>query len=135
MICEFKINTSFLLFITTFTYLTMFHTKTAMMILMILLFLSILLFFYYKREIVNALNEIYYNKDTNIDIFLTEYKGTKEILDCSICLDDFLDEDAVFKINCPCTEQYYHKDCIKNWLEKNCSCPICRKILREKDDD
>lgn len=135
MICEFKVNTSFIIFFITFGYLTIYYTKTAIIILGFLLLSSMLLFYYYQAEIVNALNEIYYNRNTDTDIFLTEYKGSKNLLDCSICLDNFIDQDNIFKINCPCTEQYYHKDCIKNWLDKNCSCPICRKILREKNDD
>lgn len=136
MICQFKISPCFFIFLLTYTYLTFYHTETAIIIFVILFIISSCLILLYANEIIEALNEIYYNKDTDIDVFLTKVKVNKDFTECSICLEDFLEEDDnIFKINCPCTQQFFHKDCITSWLKKNCSCPICRKILREKDDD
>ena len=136
MICEFKLSPCFLIFLLTYTYLTFYHTETAIIIFVFLFIISCCLILLYANEIIEALNEIYYNKDTDIDVFLTKVKVNKDFTECSICLEDFSEEDDnIFKINCPCTQQFFHKDCITSWLKKNCSCPICRKILREKDDD
>jgi hypothetical protein len=124
------------LFLLSYSYLTIFYTDIAITILIFLSFLCIILLLLYRTEIVKALDEIFYNKDTDVEVFLTKVFVNKDFNECSICLDEFSEEnDDVYKINCPCNEQFYHKSCITNWLEKNCSCPICRKVLREKDDD
>lgn len=47
------------------------------------------------------------------------YKGES----CSICLDDYERNDRVGYLNCG---HFFHKDCIKTWLEKQSSCPLCR---------
>jgi len=135
MICECKTSLRFILFLLSYTYLTIYHTEVAMVILLLLFAISVFLFLLYRKEIIKALNEIFYDKDTQIDVFLTKVYVNKDFTECSICLEDFHEEDDnIYKINCPCTEQFFHKECIANWLEKNCSCPICRKVLREKDD-
>ena len=45
---------------------------------------------------------------------------------CTICFEA-CDEDSVCELNCPCHEKFYHVDCIKTWIIKNPSCPICRE--------
>ena len=40
---------------------------------------------------------------------------------CSICLDE--KKESLVKLNC---NHIYHKDCIKDWLRRELSCPICR---------
>ena len=136
MICQWKMSPSFLIFILSYTYLTLYHIETAIFIFVVLFIISSCLILLYANEIIEALNEIYYNKDTDIDVFLTKVKINKDFTECSICLENFSEEDDdIYKINCPCTQQFFHKDCITSWLKKNCSCPICRKILREKDDN
>ena len=42
---------------------------------------------------------------------------------CSICLDEYLNNDELFKLMC---NHYYHKKCIIDWLTNNSSCPLCR---------
>ncbi|XP_061174447.1 E3 ubiquitin-protein ligase RNF115-like [Saccostrea echinata] len=52
------------------------------------------------------------------------------ILQCSICMEDFgLDEDAK---KLPC-EHHYHKVCIVTWLEMHGTCPVCRIDLNGED--
>jgi len=46
---------------------------------------------------------------------------------CSICLDVFNDTKNIFITNC---NHKFHKECIKNVIEKNC--PYCRVELKEK---
>lgn len=41
---------------------------------------------------------------------------------CSICLYKF-NNKSIMKLNC---DHIYHKKCIKKWLKKNNSCPLCR---------
>ena len=45
---------------------------------------------------------------------------------CSICLDEFIENETLFQLNC---QHYYHEKCLKDWLKKNRNCPICRVIV------
>ena len=48
---------------------------------------------------------------------------------CVICLEDFKNGENV--INLPCIH-LFHKNCIKNWLKNQNSCPICKfKLTKE----
>tara|TARA_B110000259_G_scaffold187103_1_gene240182 strand:+ start:1266 stop:1721 length:456 start_codon:yes stop_codon:yes gene_type:complete len=42
---------------------------------------------------------------------------------CSICLDEFKNEDILKKLNC---SHIFHKDCLVPWINNNKSCPLCR---------
>ena len=46
------------------------------------------------------------------------------ITSCSICLENFKEEDKVILTEC---SHLYHHECLTKWFEKNNSCPICRK--------
>jgi hypothetical protein len=70
----------------------------------------------------------------NIDFFLSKmklYDADDSVSECVICMEDFKKDETIFKINCNCSSNYYHKSCLKKWFHKNCSCPVCRKNLRE----
>jgi hypothetical protein len=43
---------------------------------------------------------------------------------CSICLDDVCDIETTRKLRCG---HHFHIDCIRTWLTKNKSCPLCRQ--------
>ena len=45
---------------------------------------------------------------------------------CSVCLDEFKDEDVLVKLNC---EHIFHKDCLEPWLNNNRNCPLCRQNI------
>ena len=42
---------------------------------------------------------------------------------CIICLEDFKNNDDTIIL--PCIH-IFHEECIKNWMKKNDSCPICK---------
>lgn len=44
---------------------------------------------------------------------------------CTICFEE-CNESNVCELNCGCQNKFYHVDCIKTWVYKNPSCPICR---------
>lgn len=46
---------------------------------------------------------------------------------CTICLDDFKDDEAVVKIK-KCSH-LFHKQCIKEWLKNKDKCPNCNCIV------
>ena len=57
--------------------------------------------------------------ETNSKNLICEYQ------ECSICLSDvFVYDSNILIINCG---HMFHKDCIKEWINTNKSCPICRE--------
>ena len=50
---------------------------------------------------------------------------------CPICMADFLESDEIVPL--PCDEKhYFHQACIKAWLEKNNTCPLCKKEITKE---
>ena len=48
--------------------------------------------------------------------------------ECTICLEDFTDEDRVTPL--PCDERhYFHSHCIEDWFRRNDSCPLCKQTF------
>ena len=45
---------------------------------------------------------------------------------CAICRQDYCEKDYITELPC---KHFYHKDCIKLWLNKEFTCPYCRKIV------
>ena len=66
------------------------------------------------REILNNLPE------TQIED-VSKLKKKKK--NCVICLEDFKNHDKAIIL--PCIH-LFHKNCIKNWLKKKNTCPICK---------
>lgn len=48
-----------------------------------------------------------------------------ETTECPICCDPLIDSHSQLLMCKNCSNQY-HKDCIKPWIEKNSTCPLCR---------
>ena len=45
---------------------------------------------------------------------------------CSVCLDEFKENDEV--ITLPCSDRHiFHAHCIKEWLQRNNICPLCKE--------
>ena len=54
----------------------------------------------------------------------------KESNTCSVCLEDFGDDDQTRVLLC---KHYFHKDCIDRWLtQENVRCPLCRHDNRDE---
>jgi len=47
---------------------------------------------------------------------------------CAVCQDNYKEGDTVCKL--PCGHEY-HKDCVHPWLERHCTCPVCRHEVGE----
>lgn len=58
-------------------------------------------------------------------------KGSKEGLECTICLSKFEDVEILRPL--PKCKHAFHIDCIDHWLEKHSSCPICRHKVNPED--
>lgn len=47
---------------------------------------------------------------------------------CIICFEEFTNSD-ICELDCSCLNKFYHEKCLKSWIEKKSSCPICRKYM------
>jgi hypothetical protein len=45
---------------------------------------------------------------------------------CIVCQNIFQNTDPVTKLEC---NHYFHMDCIRPWLQRVNTCPVCRKIV------
>jgi hypothetical protein len=82
-----------------------------------------------------TLTELTLDKVSNLEKFSNLDKETKTKFDtCSICFDDFKEENIVRQIKC---NHLFHKDCIDPWLLKESyQCPVCREsTLPDKKDN
>lgn len=57
---------------------------------------------------------------------LKTYKNIDLINECSICMDDYKHDDKITELVC---NHIYHHDCIIMWLNRNNSCPICKRNM------
>lgn len=55
-----------------------------------------------------------------------------KVLQCTVCMEDFLYNETVSKL--PCLH-HFHYACIVPWLELHGTCPICRKLLSDDIGD
>jgi hypothetical protein len=125
----------FYFFLTTLFLFSYFSRKTKFWI-----FLWSFIFVYSYFSLIHsfmklAMEEIKYpewNKEL-LDIFTksVQFNNNMTKTDCSICMENFENNEDLCEINCNCNS-VYHKECIIQWFEKKCSCPLCRKSLDEK---
>ncbi|KAJ4909461.1 RING-H2 finger protein ATL11 [Raphanus sativus] len=52
---------------------------------------------------------------------------SKEALECSICLNEFEDDETLRLVPKCC--HVFHPDCIDGWLHSHATCPLCRANL------
>lgn len=50
----------------------------------------------------------------------------KENTSCPICFDEYDDSSMVSSTKCL---HFFHKECLKKWIDVNKTCPICRTDL------
>ena len=97
--------------------------------------------YYYLVHVRDAVQEVRYTThdfSKRIDQFLIEHVLGEEddndnvFGDCVICLENFSIRGGPHTLYCPCKENYYHRGCIREWLLKSATCPICRSDLKSK---
>lgn len=64
------------------------------------------------------------NQISNIQIIIYNTDEDENKDNCSICLDDYIDDDELRKLSC---NHIFHKECVDIWLKNNSLCPICRR--------
>ena len=59
---------------------------------------------------------------------IQKYDSRKET-ECAICLEEFKRNDIIKEFyNC---KHIFHKDCLKDWLKRSNTCPLCKHDLTE----
>lgn len=58
-------------------------------------------------------------------------KGSKQGLECTVCLSKFEDEETLRLL--PKCKHAFHMSCIDKWLESHSTCPLCRYMVEEND--
>ncbi|XP_058775857.1 probable E3 ubiquitin-protein ligase ZFP1 [Vicia villosa] len=51
---------------------------------------------------------------------------------CTICQEDYVEGEIIGRLDC---KHLYHLECIKQWLMKKNTCPICKKIALDVHED
>lgn len=69
------------------------------------------------------------NKNLDETFSISEVEDKSE--NCSICYDNFETDPSNAKLKC---KHEFHLSCIKTWLEKSGTCPICRAGVYECSD-
>jgi hypothetical protein len=93
---------------------------------------------YLQDEYINALfiqssSELERNEKVNIDVSSKTYSETEKVFtNCSICSDDYNDDDTVSVLDCT---HVFHKNCIEEWGHYNPVCPICKSSIKQKKED
>jgi len=62
------------------------------------------------------------------DMFDVEQGTESATVDCSICLEKFVNGDLRGRVAC---KHVFHKACIEEWLKTNPTCPQCRANVRQ----
>jgi len=67
-------------------------------------------------DLSEVVSEVWFNILTNLS------------LDCAICLEDFINNEIVYRLRCG---HAYHADCISAHLStNNLSCLVCRQVVQ-----
>jgi len=54
---------------------------------------------------------------------------------CPICLEDFTEDDSGEVLRTLKCQHYFHTACLKDWLQVNRDCPLCRQDLAKPGDE
>ena len=99
----------------------------------VVLFYGIYLY-YFMCFTRTAIEEVRYSKDDftrTLDSFLVE-KTEPIDSDCVICMEEFNKVNTPFGVRCVCKDNFYHHGCIREWLLKTATCPVCRTDLQSR---
>lgn len=53
---------------------------------------------------------------------------------CPICCDQFQNSDEIVILSCN-IKHIFHPDCVKSWLDKNDTCPLCKERVISLDQE
>ena len=51
--------------------------------------------------------------------------------DCIICMEPYTEEQEIIQLPCN-AKHYFHSHCITQWVDRNASCPICKREITQQ---
>jgi len=60
------------------------------------------------------------------NLFIKDSDVSPYPAECCICCEDFDQQQTISKTPCPSGNHVFHTDCLKNWLQLQHTCPLCR---------
>jgi hypothetical protein len=90
---------------------------------------------YISRQFLHFINEVIEREHSlscnarKLEVPIIKYNEIEQIYDnknCSICLDDFKDEDEVYQLDC---SHVFHKSCFDEWFKRSNKCPLCKNNI------
>jgi hypothetical protein len=57
-------------------------------------------------------------------------KLSNHMEECAICLVDYSESDEIACLDCS-ELHFFHKDCLRDWLKKNTTCPLCNAVVKK----
>ena len=95
------------------------------------------------NELINIMNQTPGNNESEnnsvSETFLNELEEknvTNEMIDkkkdCPICLDSFRENEKYIQLPCSEDSHCFHNNCIKEWLSRNNTCPLCRTEFNQQ---
>ena len=67
----------------------------------------------------------------NFTTVASSYVKEDEDASCVICCANFGEDDEVTELECD-NRHIFHTECLRPWLEKSLSCPICRMKVKDE---
>ena len=84
------------------------------------------------KRLSTRLNQVETTTTKSNDIDIPDLSGES----CVICFEDLSDGNVAQCVNVgPHCKNYFHKNCLDEWLYKNQSCPLCRRKWNLKPND
>ncbi|OAY35895.1 E3 ubiquitin-protein ligase RHA2B [Manihot esculenta] len=84
-----------------------------------------------NRNAISTTEYLQLIEEKNPAILYTEMLREQLVIECSVCLSEFLEGESVRNLKCKHT---FHKDCLDKWLQQYlATCPLCRtKVLPDE---
>jgi len=82
-----------------------------------------------NKKLERGLTEYVEKKLVLEEYALYAFKATNKSETCTICMDNFEDEDPIIVYECD-TSHYFHFVCGSEWLSRSYNCALCRKDFR-----
>ncbi|KAJ9177652.1 hypothetical protein P3X46_012847 [Hevea brasiliensis] len=84
-----------------------------------------------NRGVISTSQYLQLIEEKNPAILYTEKLRQQSVIECAVCLSEFLEGESVRKLKCKHT---FHKDCLDKWLQQYlATCPLCRtKVLPDE---
>lgn len=101
--------------------------------LFFIIFLNFCIYLFYKTYFTQLQRTFDFEKKVLFEQFLKPKNKTlknkhRNSSNCIICFEK-MNDNSICELDCHCLDKFYHIQCLRSWIQKKSSCPICRKII------